>query len=286
MRHVIALLFLLSLLGCETTPTAPAFDQPAEMPTYGLLVSKHNERIQGIKRFWARSVIEVRWVNEKGDWKFEQGEGHLVLDLPLRSSLTVGKLDIIKFWAGSNETFFWLFDELEEPKKLYLGRHDGQPVEGVTGPKRRSPLPVRPVDMPRLLGILPIDGAAGPASQTQAVQWVESMFMIQPAGESARYYFHPITYRMLRVDLLSHPQGEVVLTARLDKPERIEAEHAAIGPFLNTWVEVVTPGTEGKMTLYLSGMTDAQRRVNPRLFDLDVQREIRQPELIVPVMPR
>lgn len=287
MRHLIFPLLFLALLGCETTPTArPAFDQPAEMPTYALLVSKHNTRVQGIERFWARSVIEIRWLDETGTSRFEQGDGHLILDLPYHSALTIGKLGHTKLWAGSNETYFWLFDELDT-KKLYLGRHDGASDPNTPGIRQRSPLPIRPVDLPRLLGILPIAEDMGAVNNGKpAVQWVDSMFMIEPAGEQMRYYFHPITYRVLRIDLLDFPTGKVILTAHLDKPERIEAEKAAIGPFLNTRVEVITPGQKGNMIMYLSDMTDAERKVNPRAFDLEVLKANLKPDVIIPVVPR
>ena len=286
MRHFVLPLLLLALLGCETTPTAPAFDQPAEMPTYALLVSKHNARVKGIERFWARSVIEIRWLDANGSSRFEQGDGHLILDLPYHSALTIGKLGHTKLWAGSNETYFWLFDELDT-KKLYLGRHDGQSDPAIPGPRQRSPLPIRPVDLPRLLGILPIDASLGPDNDGKpGVQWVDSMFMIEPAGEQMRYYFHPITYRVLRIDLLDVQTGKVILTAHLDKPERIEAENAAIGPFLNTRIEVITPGQEGNMIMYLSDMTDAARKVNPRAFDLEVLKGNLKPDVIIPVVPR
>ena len=285
MRHFFLLMLSIAIVGCESTPTArPAFDQPAEMPTYALLVSKHNARVQGIERFWARSVIEIRWLDERGSSRFEQGDGHLILDLPRHSALTIGKLGHTKLWAGSNDTYFWLFDELDT-KKLYLGRHDGANDPTIPGVRQRSPLPLRPVDLPRLLGILPIAAGMGPMNTGKpAVQWVDSMFMIEPAGELTRYYFHPITYRVLRIDLLDVATRKVILTAHLDKPERIEAEKAAIGPFLNTRIEVITPGRDGNMIMYLSDMTDAERKVNPKAFDLEVLKANLKPDVTIPVI--
>lgn len=273
MRHLFLLALLITLAGCGTPPK-PQPVQPTVMPTYGELVARHNERIRGIDRFWARAVVEIRWVDANGKRRFEQGDGHLILDLPVHSALTLGKLGQTKLWAGSNETHFWLFDELDG-KKLYLGRHDGV-EEAATAPLAKSPLPVRPVDLPRLLGILPL----APAKAERPVQWIDGAFVIEADG--ARYHYNPVTYRVVCVELLDD-RGQVVLTSRLSNPKRIEAEKAAVGPYLNTVVKVVAPEQEGNMTLFLSEMTDARRRVNPKVFELESLKKIHQPDVVVPI---
>jgi len=294
MRYLMLVMLCLAGCCCCTPPKVePAtVAAPATMPSYDELVATHNSRVKDIERFWARAVIEIRWTDANGKSRFEQGDGHLILDLPNRSYLSIGKLGQTKLWAGSNDTHFWLFDELDG-KKLYLGRHDGKSDPGLTGIKHRSPLPIRPVDMPRLLGILPI--TAGPTNPASPVTWdlirreqdrsLTYGYRIEPAGERTRYYFHPVSSRVLRVDMLDE-RGQVVLTSQLSQPERIEAEKAAVGPYLNKRIEVVTAGQEGNMVLYLSDMTDAEQKVNPDAFNLDVLKEQQQPDVIIPIESR
>ncbi len=282
MRCLLLTCLAMWLAGCCATPAPIDADQPADMPGYADLVARHNARVQGIERFWARAVIEMRWIDAQGASRFEQGEGHLILDLPLHSLLTIGKLGQTRLYAGSNETHFWLFDELDDQRKrLYIGRHDGRPDDALGPARRRSPLPLKPVDLPRLLGIVRIDASAGAA----AVKWVDSKYMIEPPGERVRYYFSPISARMERVELLDDA-GQVVLTSTLGKPERMDKTGAAVGPFMNTRIQVVTAGEEGNITLHLSGMTDEERKVNPKVFDLDSLKATRKPDVVIPVTPR
>jgi len=288
MRCLILIVAALLLVGCNNTTPKVDLDPPAQMPTYTELVDRHNKRVEGIERFWSRTVIEMRWIDAEGNSKFEQGEGYLILDLPLHSMLTIGKVGQDRLYAGSNETYFWLFDELDaDQKKLYIGRHDGQ-FDPALGPAhQRSPLPLKPVDLPRLLGIVQIgsEQSRQPGAATgQIVKWAGNRFMIEPPGEKVRYFFSPISARAERVELLDD-QGKVVLRSSLDKPERMEKTGAAIGPYMNTRVEVETVGQQGSITLHLSGMTDEQRKVNPSVFDLSALKVKRKPDVVIPVAP-
>jgi hypothetical protein len=267
---------LFFLAGCQTAAVAP-------LPAYSDLVARHNDRVKNIERFWARAVIEVRWADVEGKSRFEQGDGHLILDLPNHSALNIGKLGQVKLWAGSNDTHYWLFDELDD-RKLYLGRHDG--IEDDTpGARQPSPLPLRPVDLPRLLGILPIEPAPG----TQAVREVDGMYVIEPPGSRTRYHIHPIYKRVVQVDLLD-TKGKAILTSRLGNPLKPEAERMEdengypSGPFIDNRFEVTTPGREGSMILFLFGVTDAKRRINPNVFNLErlIKTEFK-PQRIVPI---
>ncbi|MEX2214964.1 MAG: hypothetical protein WD768_12590 [Phycisphaeraceae bacterium] len=281
---VLSFLIALALTGCCATAPNDAAQQPAYTPTYAELVRRHNERIKGIEKFWARAVIELRWVDSKGGNRFEQGDGSLVLDLPLKSSLTLGKLGQTKLWAGSNDTYFWLFDQLEGTK-LYLGRQDGKPLDVASDHSQRSsPLPVRPVDIPALLGILPIPEPREGEPVPQ-VKWQNTSFIIEPPGTGARYHYHPIHYQVLGVALLDD-RGRPLLVSELKWPQRIEKTGALIGPYINTRVAVTTPGEPGGMTLFLTEMTDDPQRVNPKVFDLDFLRNMMKADTVIAIEPR
>ncbi len=255
------------------------------MPTYTELVARHNSDVAGIEKFWARAVIELRWVDDKGRNRFEQGDGNLILSLPNSSALSIGKLGETRLWAGSNDEFFWLFDEMESPRKLFLGRHDGQAIEELGPARQRSPLPLKPVDLPRLLGIAAIADpvASSPAATSPpAVSWLANRFVIEPPGEQVRYHFNPISRRVERVELLD-AAGQARLTSELSKAERMERTGFAVGPYLSSRLKIESPGQGGDIRLWLSAMTDDPERVNPRVFDLQTMKNIRKPEQIIPV---
>ncbi len=280
-RDFIAAASLAALLaccaGCPSQQTAPDVARPTNMPTYAELASRHNERIGDIDRLWARAVIEVRWKDETGKSRLEQGEGHVILEPPNKAAMTIGKVGLTKLWAGSNDTHLWLFDELDG-KKVYIGRHDGKndplPPEAVEKP---APFPVRPVDMARLLGILPLPPALADPRRVPPVEWREGRFVVEPADQALRYYFN-IHYRIDRVELLDSFFRPIIVARMIGEPQRMEIENKAVGPYISTRIEVTTPGKDGNMILHLYDATNAPRKFDPELFDLESHMKRLKPE--------
>ena len=274
------LAMLAACAGCPTQQTAPTptdVARPTVMPTYAELAAKHNERVKDIDKLWARTVLEVRWKDEKGSSRLEQGEGHLILMPPNKCAMTLGKVGQIKLWAGSNDTHLWLFDEIDG-KKVYLGRHDGKSDPIPNGaPVQPAPFPVRPVDMARLLGILTLPPAPADPNKAPPVEWREGRYVVEPADQSLRYYFN-IHYRIDRVEMLDHLNRPMLVAKMTGETLRMEIENKAIGPYISTRIEVTTPGKEGSMTLHIYDATNAERKFDPGVFDLDARLKSHKPE--------
>lgn len=280
-QNSIAAVFLAAMLicctGCPSSQTAPETPRPSVMPTYAELAGKHNDRISDIDRLWARSVIEVRWKDEQGGNRLEQGEGHVILEPPNKSAMTIGKVGVTKLWAGSNDTHLWLFDELDG-KKVYIGRHDGKtdalPPNAI---ERPAPFPVRPVDLARLLGILPLPPAPADPKRVPPVEWREGRYVVEPADQALRYYFN-IHYRIDRVERLDHLNRPIIVARMTGETQRMEIENKAVGPYISTRIEVTTPGKDGSMVLHLYDATNAPRKFDPDIFDLDSRIKTLKPE--------
>lgn len=291
---VVMALFFTALPGCTTPAADPA---PLTLPSYRELADQHNRRIAPIKRLWASTVVEARWEDDKGKRRFEQGEGVLILDLPHKSAMTIGKVGNTKLWVGSNEKHFWMFDELDG-RKLYWGTLDGAAADGAGAggaagdkPKQASPLPIQPVDVPKLLAILPLPlgDAAAPSVKWQVItqpNGKHGCYVAQAAGQPIRYYFDAATRLPRRVELLD-AKGAVALVADLSGQEQVELEDSASGPTIAGRAEVNWPGSATKMNLvlHLSDVTTARRKIKAEAFDLKLLTEtVFKPEQVVQVV--
>ncbi len=87
-------------------------------------------------------------------------------------------------WIGGDDQRYWFFD-LQDQETLYTGRHA---LADRLDP-HRVPVPIRPQDLPRLLGITPIDPDRAPPSP--AVEWYEGQYLIEPPGMRTRLLLDP-----------------------------------------------------------------------------------------------
>src|SRR5690606_20224884 len=118
---------------------------------------RYNANLQRLERVWSRATVELRW-REDGKRRLEQGEGHLILALPDRLAMSIGKLGGVSLWAGADKDHYWLFNLLDaNDKHVHVGMHALARVGD-----QRGPLPFRPIDLPRLLGLVTLDPNVAP----------------------------------------------------------------------------------------------------------------------------
>lgn len=275
MRSVLTLGALLGLIvataltGCrgpQPIPQrlpAPVQVQPAPV-SYAQVVERYNAHVAPLDQLWSSAVAQLRWRDEEGRSRFEQGEGNLIFARPGRMAFTVGKLGKPLIWAGSDEARYWLID-LQDDGVAYVGRHRfaGQPCA------EPLPLPLNPRDVLHLLGLLPLEST--PPSPP-AVGLVADFYLIEPPGLNLRMLVEPATGQPVRVDLLD-ADGRSVLVSRLSNPEAVEVEGLPPGswPRIATQAHIEALDQEGQVTISLTNLSDGRRfdRLNPRVFDLD-----------------
>ena len=156
MLAALAGLLLVSCAAPDGVDDPPPLAAPLPGVSYAEAARRYNQHVLGLKRLWARSVVEVSWIEDDGDRRSEQGEGHFVFVPPRRVALSVGKLGKIILWAGSNAERYWLIDN-QGDGVAYVGKHPTVEVIGPTGGvEMRGPLPFKPDDVPYLLGLRPL----------------------------------------------------------------------------------------------------------------------------------
>jgi len=264
---------LFTMIGCGS-PGPVAKPPPFGPVAYQDLIRRYNYNLDGMTRLWARAVVELTWHDKKGR-HYEQGDGNLIVVLPDKVALSIGKLGHQGMWVGCNSRRYWLFDLRGDDKTLYWGRH--------TGASRRSttqfPLPIHPLDLVVLTGMIPIDLNSKPAPKLKRIDGDYACIVGSPDG-SRRTWIDVKTARPVRIDL-SDAQGVVTATSRLSRWEPVTLEGVAPGdyPWIATRLELSVADENGEMTLFLSDPTDgrADNRIKDQVFDLDQLTRIFKP---------
>jgi len=266
---------MLIATGCATGPTSPA-DRPLNLLAYHELAAQHDKNLARINQLWARAVVELHWKDEQGK-HFEQGDGNLMVVLPNRVALSIGKLGNTMLWVGSDNNRYWLFDLRDEPH-VYVGSHAAADHRNPLN----LPIPVRPLDLIQLTGLVPI--TPPPPGATPKVDWDEGCYLIEPPGQQRRLWLDPQTARSTRIELLT-AAGQSRVVCRLSRWRRMTLDGIAPGgfPWVATRMEIQLIGEDATVTLFLSEPTDgrADNRIKPRAFSLDHLTQVFKPRRYV-----
>lgn len=287
MKHLATLLLAcasLVLVACQGpqgfTPDNPPNVRQLEQAdtTYREIAEGYNRTVEHFDKLFLRTYIRLAWqeTGEDGQVRYrsEAGDGKFIFDAPRSTVLTVEKLSRIYLWAGSNDEHYWLFDQIDEGYKVaYLGRHDA----ASTPDARYLPLPFRPDDVPYLLGLLPLD--PGLASK---VYLYDGQYLIEPEGMRLRMLVDPTSFRPTRVDLLDEA-GWSIVTCRLTGRFGVEVEGVNENalPVVCDDADVFVSGQASRMSIELVHATTNPRRVQDRMFDLDVLMEALKPDAVI-----
>ncbi len=265
--------------GCESAKPAATVTQREVIPPtpgYAELVEKHNRNLEGLERLWARVELSMRWVEDDGDRRTEDAEGHLMTVPPDRVALSLGKLGSTLFWAGCDPKKYWLFDlSQSEHKVAFVGTHERSSVSSEILPG----VAVRPLDLPRVLGLVRLDPTLTPAAP--AVEWWRGGWVIEPPGTNARLLLEPQTARVRRVDLIDS-LGRSVVSCELSEPTTVltESESATLLVVASRAVIRVV-GRQGQVSLRLRDMTTRQAKIKPRAFEFETLVKAHKPDEVV-----
>ncbi len=274
---------LAALVGCESAQPVHRTDPlpPAQgIPSYSEIARRHNARLAGLDRLWARADLELTWFERDGRRRFESADdSRLILSLPDRLALSVGKLGHEVLWAGHDDQRYWVFD-LGEAKTLYVGRHEGRGDRA--GAAFPLGLPVRPRDLTRLLGLMPIDPDRLPPSPR--VLWLDGRYVIEPPGMGVRVSIDPVSFHARRVDLLNEAGASVLFAELSDHAQvRQHKKPDSSWPWAPRRADLTPVGRPDRVTLLLWDMKDCRRErcIKDAQFDLEVLTQAYEPARVV-----
>lgn len=238
----------------------------------------YNSRLEGLDRVWARAVTSMTWLDENGDRRREQGDGHFMFVEPNQVALTIGAPHRTIFHIGSGQgatgqTQFWFFD-LVETRRLFLSS-TGQGL-GFAG------VPLQPIDTLVLAGLRPVDAervelVPAPA-WTGANQVRVAMRLSRDDGRELRIVVDPRSGQAFHAELIG---GQRSIRSTLQNPVRVEVRTGAgVSPLIPTRIEIESVGytneagaaADGMARISLNAPEISFRRPRPGVFDLEVLR--------------
>lgn len=288
-RPALALLILAAvtctLTACQhTTDPIPR----GEPPAFSLIAERYNKQVEGLDRVWGQANVLVRYIDQAGERRFEQGEGFLTVIRPNKLALSIGKLGETLFWLGCDADRYWWFDLTQRPRVGFVGRH--------TGPGRDLPdNPAATIDPRHLLAVLnllPIPPDDGNTSQ----QWSPDGRLIgvttrlpsfSNAPDSAlepsafqRLWLDPDSYRLRKLELYDD-QRQLMLVADVDGQVTLFDPTDPVPPAMPERVRAGSLRANTVVQLSLGRMERAERRFTPEAFRFeDLAKALRVDEII------
>jgi hypothetical protein len=264
---VMTVLLGMVMLGGCATHDGPRFPRPEVLQSYDQAASRFNARVERLDRVWSRVNITLRSPKESGGTSVDHAEGHLQIEQPDRTSLSVTKLGETYFYMGSDGEGYWWLDMSDRDRKTALyGRHEDATPELVA----ELGLPVHPRELLDLFAITPLPvRSEGELVSPGNLDWDDKLGMLRitsPAMWGARVvWFEPVTMAPQRVELRDQ-RGQT--RAICDMGRYISAPVRGDGrvpPKLASQYKVKMPTTGVRVTLELYGAEN--KPINPRAFD-------------------
>ncbi len=258
----LALVALGTGTGCESSGTV----KRDGIPTLADTATRVNAAIQGSERLRARATVQVRYTDEEGARRFEQGEGLFRMESSGAIALSAGKVGETLFWLGCDDRRYWWFDLAGKERTAFVGLHDG-PGQGRGGVASA----VNPRALPRLMGRVPISGRG-------TCEWSSDGKLLgvttRLSSGYERRWLDPKTLEATKIEVYDDAR-QPVLIADLGKYEFMTiAGQGAPGPRVPTTVFIGHPATGTELRLYLEDPDDGGQKagapgpaMDPAAFD-------------------
>lgn len=265
-----------ALCGCAGEPppveTGQAGQALAPAETEALLATMR-ERARALSRLWARATVEVRFTDEKGRKRWEQGDGHLQFVSPSRFALSVGKFGEDALYLGCDEEVFWVFERGKD-SSVALCRHENAGTECA----KALALPASPGLLLHALGL----EAPEPMSVAPTPSGREAIVVSRAGGDAMLALTVDRASGEPRSGLLRGRAGSAVAIT-LEKFEAIDVVGPRfVPPRVPTRVVIRDTATGDELRLFLADATNGKPEQLPdEAFDLAFLVDAFAPERVI-----
>jgi hypothetical protein len=240
-----------------------------EPPSYEESARKYNRSVDYLDRVLARVNILLTYFDEDGKEHHEDPEGRLQIVRPNKLALSLGKAGQILFWFGCDPEQYWWLDLSEKGKRIAaVGRHEK--FDDSTA--QRIGLPIKPLDLIRLLGVVKMDVTA-----RGATQWSDDgklLGITAPVADRGfqRTWVDPRDMHPVTIEIFDK-QRNLVLVAEHTGEEFVELTRDLPGVGVTQVrmpgrVEITHLETKTKARITLTGVKDGP--ISEKAFDLSV----------------
>jgi hypothetical protein len=238
-------------------------------PDYADVARDYNRTIDFLDRISARANILITYFDEEGNERHEDPEGRLQILRPNKLALSLGKAGQILFWFGCDPEKYWWLDLSEQGKRIAaVGRHEN--FDDATA--ARIGLPIKPLDLIRLIGVVKMDVSVGGATQ-----WSNDgrlLGVTTPIGDRGfqRTWVDPKSLRPVTIEIFDRHRDKV-LVAEHTGEEQVEITRDVPGARgahvrVPSRVEITHLETQTKARLTMTGVRDGP--ITEKAFDLTV----------------
>lgn len=246
---IVAVIVCAGLIGCadqNKVAEEPVYVVPAGPPlSPEAIASAYNPSVVKVDRLWARTELRITGTDDKGEAFDETAEGHFQFIRPRGLALTVNKLGETYFCLGSNDTQYWWMD-LRKPRNALLGDH----AKASPRIAARFGVPVHPLDLIDLMGILPVQAKG---SRTAWSKDGRHIVLSGPSRWGRKEMLFSSDGRTLMGVRLLTSRNELLCESELGETSPIEFREApdatAIVPVRIT-LHIPSRGTEVSIRLY------------------------------------
>lgn len=238
-------------------------------PDYQTSARSFNQRVRLLDRVSARANILLTYFDEDGNERTEDPEGRLQVVRPNKLALSLGKAGQVIFWFGCDPEQYWWIDMSDRDKRIAaIGRHEF--FDDATAV--RIGLPIKPLDLIRLMGVVPMD-----ISAKGATQWSDDGRLLGisgPIGDRGfqRAWVDPVTFVPKIIEIFDRNRDKV-LVAEHEGDEPVEFTRSIQGAQLEgvrmpSRILITHLETQTTARLTLTGVRDGP--ITDRAFDLKV----------------
>ncbi len=276
---IVGVLVVLLASGCDASKSAdaPVVRKPA--PDYAAVAARYNADIATLDNLWCRATTQLRYKDEDGDNRIEQGEGHMQVLRPDRVALSIGKVGQVLFWLGCDAERYWWMDLAGAEHVAHVGRHDGPARAAAARGQGQGGMvgSVSPRAVARVLGIVPLPAQGGTAEWSADGRQIVATTAIETDGRTGggtrqRVWIDPGKNIAVRVQLIG-PDGRPELSAELSEEQFVELKGKA-GPLPGVAGKVFVrhPASDTEIRLFLDGLESGAGsavRAKPAAFNFD-----------------
>lgn len=230
-------------------------------PPYADAAAKHNANVKSFTRLFGYVVVQMKYLDKHGEKHEEQGEGRVQIIQPDHVAVSVGKVGETFFWLGSDSQRYWWLDLTGKQRVMFTGAHETY----ARSQARRVGVVVAPLDLVRLIGVVPLPATGGQAQVSADGTRVGIVTTLDNGGRQ-RIWVDPRTYLPLSVELFN-ANGDLEIVSRLGEPDGVDITGVGSRPLMNQRIEVTTAAGDAQITLRLSELQDGAGRMVPETFD-------------------
>lgn len=267
MHGMIAIAFVIALVltGCKSGPGTRNDRQikRGTAPTYAEAAPSFNEVVASYDHLWTPVALRVRYRDEQsGNMTEDLLDGHLQVITPDRVALRIDKLSETYAYLGCDAERYWWIDV--KAGSAIVGTH----AKATPAALADFDIPVHPLDLIALLGVVPVDPMAYGATRWSTDG--RSLGILTRARFGNKLvWVDPETYEPRAVEITDE-NGRTTLRSTITRQERIPIDGTReTSARIATQYDVTFEGSDFALGVRLQGPENRRNRMRPAAFNMD-----------------